>query len=148
MTPHNAIEILFTHIKQVDYTHLLDYATGPEAKRLELLISNMQQDRRVESLVRRQAHELGSYRIHKEEVHTNVAAIMFSWRYQRTSALTRVNGRPATVLVEDGCEALLVRKDNVWKIASIRAWVPETERGSAFLSRQNNDKKNVPRKNR
>ncbi len=140
LTPANAVEILYSHVKRVDYLPLLDYSTGPEARRLQTLITNMKKDRSIESLIRRQAHELASYRIHQQEVHTNVAAIMFTWQYKRNTAPSRAHGRPAVVLVEEGCEALLVKKDRFWKIASVRPWVTENERGYTFLQRQQTNK--------
>lgn len=141
MTPANAVEILYTHIKRGDYLPLLEYSTGPEARRLQSLISNIKSDRNTRSLVRRQAQELSSYRIHQQEIHTNIAAIMFTWQFKRNSAPCRAHGRPAIILVEEGCAALLVKKNNAWKIASVRSWVPENERGYAFFQRQQATKK-------
>jgi len=141
LTPDNAIEILFKHVKQANYKPLLEFTTGPEEKRIQTLLAKLGSDRTTAHLVRRQAHELDSYRIYRQEIHTNVAAIMFAWRYKRTVPPSRVSGRPSQILVEEGCEALLIRTRSAWKIASVRSWVPDEQRGNSFLQQQVTNKR-------
>jgi len=143
LTPENAVEILYTHIKRVDYRPLLAFTVDPERKRIAALVQNLETNRVFSADIRQRANALIGYKIHHSEVHDTVAAIMFTWRY-RNDFRPAQPGLSNPNVIENGCEALLIKENGVWKLAATRPWVPDNERGSAFLQQQYNSR-NQPR---
>ena len=145
ISPDNAVEILYTHVKRVDYRPLLELTINPEKKRITSLLQTLETNRAFSTELRRRAELLIGYKIHVSEIHDTVAAIMFTWRY-RNDYKAPQPGINNPTSIESGCEALLIKEGNAWKLAATRPWVPENERGSVFLQQQYNSRINQGRR--
>jgi hypothetical protein len=142
LTPENAVDVLYTHIKRSDYTPLLALCVDPERKRIDALMTQMDTDRRVQEETYRRANLLEGYSIHASEVYDTAAVIMFTWKYKNDMPAAAQPDIVNPTVIERGCEALLLKENNTWKLASTRAWVPENERGAAFIQQQKAAKEN------
>jgi hypothetical protein len=136
LTPDNAVEILYTHVKRSDYRPLLGLCIDPERKRLDTLLQKIEANRGTLEEARKRAAALEGYTIHSTEKYDTVAVIMFSWKYRNDYQAPQPDIKNPN-FIERGCEALLLRENNVWKLAATRPWIPESERGPASLQRQN-----------
>jgi len=146
LTPENVAEILYAHVKRIDYRPLLEYSIDPERKRIAGLAQSIETNRAMNTEVRRKADALLGYKVHHIEVHGTVAAVMFTWRY-RNEYRGSQPGLSVPSVIENGCEAVLLKEDGGWKLASTRPWVPDNERGSAFLQQQYNARSNAAPRN-
>jgi hypothetical protein len=136
LTPENAIEILYTHIKRVDYRPLLTLCVDPERKRLDTLLQKIEANRSSLEEAQKKAAELEGYIIHTTEKYETVAVITFSWKYRNDYKAAQPDIKNP-LFIERGCEALLLKENNIWKLASTRPWIPDNERRLAFSQQQN-----------
>lgn len=121
MTPHNAIKIIYNHIKNMRYYTLRHYFKGKEKQKLDSLIKRMKKQRSIYWNLKKQTNGLDGYGIVSKEVYKDLAAIKYYWIIKRSIPLKNKPHLHRTKKIKQFFEVMLVFHEKKWYAVASRA---------------------------
>jgi len=129
LTPHNAVSLVYKHMKSLRFSSLLPFLHGKEKRKFSKIIKKMKRDHKLYWKLKKQTQKIAGFKILKKEIYKNIALVNYAWKIIHLKPIPGKSYLKKKKIVLVVYKVLLLKKNKRWYIVDTKSVLPKREVG-------------------